>query len=118
MTRSPSHPAGRFLGDLLVRQPSAYGRGGWSLFPGADELHLPATGHLDLLNRALQEQRDPSGDAELDETRLFDAFERLAGGQGQLQALLRAHLISAFELRHPQVILELDHVGRFVCCPA
>ncbi len=42
----------RFLGDLLVRQPSAYGRSRHrpGLFPGADELHLPATGHLDLLN--------------------------------------------------------------------
>ena len=40
---SPRHPVGRFLGDLLVRQPSAYGRSRRhpGLFPGADELHLP-----------------------------------------------------------------------------
>lgn len=52
LTRSPAHPVSRFLGDLLVRQPSAYGRSRRrpGLFPGADELHLPATGHLDLLN--------------------------------------------------------------------
>lgn len=52
LARSPYHPVSRFLGDLLVRQPSAYGRGRRQpgLFPGADELHLPATGHLDLLN--------------------------------------------------------------------
>ena len=45
--------SGRFLGDLLVRQPSAYGRSrratpGCS--PDADELHLPRAGHFDLLN--------------------------------------------------------------------
>jgi pimeloyl-ACP methyl ester carboxylesterase len=56
LTRSARHPVGRFLGDLLVRQPSAYGRSTarsprhHELFPGADELHLPRTGHLDLLN--------------------------------------------------------------------
>ncbi len=52
LARSPHHPVSRFLGDLLVRQPSAYGRSRRQpgLFPGADELHLPATGHLDLLN--------------------------------------------------------------------
>jgi hypothetical protein len=52
LARSPHHPVSRFLGDLLVRQPSAYGRSRRrpGLFPGADELHLPATGHLDLLN--------------------------------------------------------------------
>ena len=54
LTRSPRHPVGRFLGDLLVRQPSAYGRSpvaqGPGLFPGADELHLPRAGHFDLLN--------------------------------------------------------------------
>ena len=56
LTRSARHPVGRFLGDLLVRQPSAYGRSAarsprhHELFPGADELHLPRTGHLDLLN--------------------------------------------------------------------
>ncbi len=52
LSRSPHHPLGRFLGDLLVRQPSAYGRSRHhpGLFPGADELHLPKSGHLDLLN--------------------------------------------------------------------
>ncbi len=52
LTRSPRHPVGRFLGDLFVRQPSAYGRSPrrHGLFPGADELHLPRTGHFDLLN--------------------------------------------------------------------
>jgi hypothetical protein len=52
LARSPHHPVSRLLGDLLVRQPSAYGRTRHrpGLFPGADELHLPATGHLDLLN--------------------------------------------------------------------
>jgi pimeloyl-ACP methyl ester carboxylesterase len=52
LTRSPAHPVGRALGDLLVRQPSAYGRCRRhpGLFPGADELHLPRTGHFDLLN--------------------------------------------------------------------
>jgi pimeloyl-ACP methyl ester carboxylesterase len=43
LTRSPRHPVGRFLGDVFVRQPSAYGRSRRhpGLFPGADELHLP-----------------------------------------------------------------------------
>ncbi len=56
LTRSPRHPVGRFLGDVFVRQPSAYGRspgqsqGHHGLFPGADELHLPRAGHFDLLN--------------------------------------------------------------------
>jgi pimeloyl-ACP methyl ester carboxylesterase len=52
LARSPHHPVSRLLGDLLVRQPSAYGRSRHrpGLFPEADELHLPATGHLDLLN--------------------------------------------------------------------
>ncbi|WP_151081543.1 lipase family alpha/beta hydrolase [Nocardioides cynanchi] len=52
LSRSPRHPVGRFLGDLLVRQPSAYGRSRRhpGLFPGADELHLPRAGHFDLLN--------------------------------------------------------------------
>ena len=52
LTRSPHHPVGRLVGDLLVRQPSAYGRSRCrpELFPGADEVHLPRTGHLDLLN--------------------------------------------------------------------
>ena len=52
LTRSPHHPVGRFLGDLFVRQPSAYGRSTQhpGLFPGADVLHLPGAGHFDLLN--------------------------------------------------------------------
>ncbi len=52
LTRSPRHPVGRAFGDLLVRQPSAYGRSRrhQGLFPGADELHLPRAGHFDLLN--------------------------------------------------------------------
>jgi dienelactone hydrolase len=52
LTRSPYHPVSRMLGDLLVRQPSAYGRSRRhpGLFPGADELHLPRAGHFDLLN--------------------------------------------------------------------
>jgi pimeloyl-ACP methyl ester carboxylesterase len=52
LSTSPRHPVGRFLGDLLVRQPSAYGRSRRhpGLFPGADELHLPRAGHFHLLN--------------------------------------------------------------------
>jgi len=52
LSRSPRHPVGRFVGDLLVRQPSAYGasRRHPGLFPGADRLHLPRAGHFDLLN--------------------------------------------------------------------
>jgi hypothetical protein len=52
LSRSPRHPVGRVLGDLLVSPSSAYGRPrrGAALFPGADELHLPRSGHFDLLN--------------------------------------------------------------------
>jgi hypothetical protein len=52
LTRSPRHPVGAVLGDLLVRQPSAYGRspGRPDLFPGAETLHVPRAGHFDLLN--------------------------------------------------------------------
>lgn len=52
VTRSPRHPVGWFLGDALVRQPSAYGdsRRHPGLFPDADRLHLPRAGHFDLLN--------------------------------------------------------------------
>lgn len=52
VTRSPRHPLGRLLGDLLVRQESAYGapRRRADLFPEADRLHLPGAGHFDLLN--------------------------------------------------------------------
>jgi pimeloyl-ACP methyl ester carboxylesterase len=62
LTASPGHPVGRFVGDCLVRVPSAYGRDryGVELFPGADVLHLGRTGHFGLLNhprvhRALRE---------------------------------------------------------------
>jgi hypothetical protein len=52
LSRSPRHPVGWALGDLLVRQPSAYGvsRRQPDLFPDADRLHLPGSGHFDLLN--------------------------------------------------------------------
>lgn len=51
LTRSERHPVGRFLGDLLVRVPSASGREGpVELFPGADVLHVPGADHFDLLN--------------------------------------------------------------------
>lgn len=52
VTRSPRHPVGAFLGDYLVRVPSAHGRRGRQvdLFPGADVLHVPRSGHFDLLN--------------------------------------------------------------------
>lgn len=56
LTRSPRHPVGWALGDLFVRQPSAYGvprgraAGRPGLFPDADRLHLPDAGHFDLLN--------------------------------------------------------------------
>lgn len=51
LTASPRHPVGAFLGDVLVRQPSAYGRDrrGRDLFPGSDVLHLRGH-HFDLLN--------------------------------------------------------------------
>ncbi len=46
--RSTRHP----LGDLLVRVPSATGQSGRrrALFPDAEVLHLPSTGHFGLLN--------------------------------------------------------------------
>jgi pimeloyl-ACP methyl ester carboxylesterase len=52
LTASPRHPVGAFLGDLLVRTPSAYGRkrGRPDLFPGAETLHVPRADHFDLLN--------------------------------------------------------------------
>jgi hypothetical protein len=53
LTRSPRHPVGAWAGDLLVRVPSAHGRGPRGrveLFPGADVLHVPAADHFDLLN--------------------------------------------------------------------
>lgn len=62
VTRSPAHPVGRWLGDALVRQESAYGTArGEDLFPGAEVLHLPRTDHMRMLNhpevhRALRER--------------------------------------------------------------
>lgn len=54
VTASPRHPVGAWLGDGLVRPPSAYGRyGGVDLFPGAEVLHVPGAGHFDLLNHPL-----------------------------------------------------------------
>ncbi|QZY28286.1 esterase/lipase family protein [Nocardioides coralli] len=51
LTRTPRHPVGAWLGDGLVRVPSAYGRvGPVDLFPGAEVLHVPRAGHFDLLN--------------------------------------------------------------------
>jgi hypothetical protein len=56
LSRSPRHPVGWALGDLMVRQPSAYGLSGGRengrppVFPRADLLHLPRAGHFDLLN--------------------------------------------------------------------
>lgn len=62
VTRSSAHPVGRWLGDALVRQDSAYGTArGEELFPGAEVLHLPRTDHMRMLNhpevhRALRER--------------------------------------------------------------
>lgn len=51
LTRSPRHPVGAAMGDLLVRVPSAYGRSrGRTLFPDAEVLHVGRAGHFDLLN--------------------------------------------------------------------
>jgi len=52
LTADQRHPVGHVVGDLLVRVPSAYGRGrhGAQLFPGADVLHIGRAGHFDLLN--------------------------------------------------------------------
>ena len=52
VTRSARHPVGHVVGDLLVRQESAYGRdpSGTELFPGADVLHVGGTDHFGLLN--------------------------------------------------------------------
>jgi hypothetical protein len=55
VTRSPGHPVGAWVGDLLVRVPSAHGRSGRrgpriELFPGAEVLHVPGADHFDLLN--------------------------------------------------------------------
>ena len=57
LTRSARHPLGALAGDLLVRPPSAYGRGrGRALFPDADVLHVPRAHHFDLLNDARVEE--------------------------------------------------------------
>ena len=55
VTASARHPVGALVGDCLVRVPSAHGRRGRQvdLFPGADVLHVPRAGHLDLLNHPL-----------------------------------------------------------------
>lgn len=55
LTHSPRHPWGQLVGDLLVRESSAYGRDrrGTDLFPGAEVLHVPRADHFDLLNHAL-----------------------------------------------------------------
>ncbi len=52
LTTRPRHPVGHVVGDLLVRVPSAYGRGrrGHELFPGATVLHVGRTDHFGLLN--------------------------------------------------------------------
>ena len=49
---SHRHPVSEVLGDLLVRYPSAVGtpRRGRPMFPDADVLHVPGTGHFGLLN--------------------------------------------------------------------
>ena len=51
LAASPRHPASAFFGDMLVRQPSAYGRDrrGRDLFPRSEVLHLRGH-HFDLLN--------------------------------------------------------------------
>jgi pimeloyl-ACP methyl ester carboxylesterase len=58
LTRSSRHPVGARAGDLLVRPPSAYGRGrgGRSLFPGADTLHVGRADHFALLNHPRVEE--------------------------------------------------------------
>ena len=52
LAASHRHPVSEVLGDLLVRYPSAVGRPrrGRAMFPDADVLHVPATGHFGLLN--------------------------------------------------------------------
>ena len=48
---TPHHPLSLAFGDLLVRHPSALGRGRHGeMFPGADVFHLPNADHFDLLN--------------------------------------------------------------------
>jgi hypothetical protein len=52
VTRSPRHPVGRLIGDWLVLQPSASGRGRTRRIPFRDEdgLHVGGIHHLALLN--------------------------------------------------------------------
>ena len=52
ITRSPSHPLGRLLGDILVLTPSATGRGRTRRIPFKDEHghHVSPAHHLALLN--------------------------------------------------------------------
>lgn len=52
LTASPHDLVSRVLGDVLVRQHSAYGCSsrGERLFPGADVLHVPRADHMTLLN--------------------------------------------------------------------
>jgi hypothetical protein len=52
LTRDPNHPAGRVLGDGLVREPSASGQGRRRRIPlgSGTGVHLGGIGHLALLN--------------------------------------------------------------------
>ena len=52
VTRSERHPVGRLIGDWLVLQPSASGRGRTRRIPFRDEdgLHVGGAHHLALLN--------------------------------------------------------------------
>lgn len=52
LASSHRHPVSEVLGDLLVRYPSAVAtpRRGSPMFPDADVLHVPGTGHFGLLN--------------------------------------------------------------------
>ena len=52
LTRDPRHPLGVVIGDLLVREPSAAGRGGvrHMQFPLATGRHFGPMHHLQLLN--------------------------------------------------------------------
>ncbi|XVX20664.1 esterase/lipase family protein [Actinomycetota bacterium] len=51
LSTSSTHPVGHYLGDLLVRVPSAHGKGRLvTLFPDADLLHIGSAHHFDLLN--------------------------------------------------------------------
>src|SRR5215471_2034685 len=52
VTRDPEHPLGHLLGDMLVRLPSASGRGGRrsTVFEAGDRHHVGGVHHLDLLH--------------------------------------------------------------------